>query len=199
VIRVGDLTLFQPIRAETLAEFTTVRERTVRITVNTVGRTALHVLALDEDGSLAEDVAPMFLTTVDGLEDVEFYAHGPFAIQGDGDWNLKTLDGQPVHVAVPDAEAFVRISERRARNPEIERLQAMLLQNQERRMGAMYEEVRLEREALAREREEIEYQRTSADSGGEQPPASGEAAGTGEPAPHAGSSGKTKGGTDDGS
>jgi len=199
VIRVGDLTLFQPIRAETLAEFATVRERTVRITVNTVGRTALHVLAMDEDGTIADDVAPMFLTTVDGLEDVEFYAHGPFAIQGDGDWNLKTLDGQPVHVAIPDAEAFVRISERRARNPEIERLQAMLLQNQERRMGAMYEEVRLEREQLAREREEIEYQRASADSGGEQPPAPTEGTGAGQPASHAGTAGKAEGGTDDGS
>jgi len=169
--KVGDLSLFQPIAAGTLAMFPAIRARNVRLSVNTPGNVALHVVPLTDDGEIDEDVVPMFLATADGLEEIEFYAHGPFAIQADGDFGLKTLDGQPVHVEFPDEATFTRIAERRPRNPEIERLQHMLMQNQERRMGGLYEEIRLEREALARERERIEaeHSRAGAD-GGNSPP-----------------------------
>ncbi|UIB81407.1 hypothetical protein [Flyfo microvirus Tbat2_98] len=189
--RVGDLTLFQPIAADAIATFPSDRERTVRISVNAPGNVLLYVVPLTDEGDVDEDVRPMFLATVNGLEDVEFYAHGPFGIQGDGDFGLKTLDGQPVHAIVPDAMTFTRIAERRPRNLEVERLQAMLMQNQERRMGAMYEELRIEREKLQRERTAVNNQRASADAAAQSKP---------EPSADGGASaendGKTKQGKD---
>lgn len=182
MIRVGDLTLFSRLEAGALAPFTIERARTVKLSVNAPHRAAITIVPMFEDGTFPEDEEPMFLATVHGLEEVEFFAHGAFAVQADADLYLKSVDGNPVHAVIPDAATFTRIAERRARNPEIEALQQMLLRNQERRMGAMFDEVRLERERNARERAAIEAAKT-VDSGkgapsGDKPPS--------EPAPRAG-------------
>lgn len=193
MIKVGDLTLFTRLLAGEQAQFLNVITRNVRFTVNAPTEAQLMVIPLTDDGEVPDDADAMFLCTIKGLDDIEFFALGPFALSSDVDILLKTIDGSPIHTFTPEEATFTRIAERRPRNPEIERLQEMLLKNQERRMGAMYAEVERERYALARERETL-HQSTSADGGSGEPPAPAPAVGPGEPAAGAGKDAKGTGG-----
>lgn len=183
MIRVGDLTQFQELDGDKIAPFTSDRPRTVRITFNAPQRTVINVIPLDPDGSMPEDRDPLFLAVVEGLEEVEFYAMGSFALACEADrvW-FRTVDGAEVAAVVPDAETFTRIHERRVRNPEIEALQHVMQQSFERRMAPMLREaeaLRAEREAFHAEREAIN---TAASAAGGDSPAPEPSAGTGEPA-----------------
>lgn len=164
MIRVGDLTQFSVLDGDKLAPFPSDRPRTVRLTFNAPQRTVVNVVPMFADGTFPEDEEPMFLAVVEGLEEVEFYAMGAFAlsIEADRIW-FKTVDGKEVHSVVPDAETFTRIATRRVRNPEVEALQHMLLKNQERRMGPVYEE-------LARLRQENISARAAANNTGASAP-----------------------------
>lgn len=176
MIRVGDLTLYSILRAGMVASFTADHARTVKLTVNAPQEARLSVVPMHPDGTFP-DTEPLFLATVTGLQEVEFYARGAFGLVADDvDIYVRTFDGTEIHAVVPDAVTFTKITERRARNPEIEALQQMLLKNQERRMGAIFEDFRLERErnnrtreALAAEREALDSAKSAA-SGDEQAP-----------------------------
>lgn len=182
MIRVGDLTQFSVLKAGSFAHFDTDRPRNVKITFNAPQRTIINLHALRDDGRIADEQDPYFLAVVEGLEDVEFFVRGAFAIEAEADrvW-LKTVDGQDLSFLIPDAETFTRISERRVRNPEMERLQEMLIMNEQRRMAPFYAQLEAMRQSLAAR--ETEHQGTPplvADAGsGEQP--QGHVAGPAQP------------------
>lgn len=166
MIRVGDRRGFQPLAGGEIAPFLADRSRTVRIKFNAPYRTVINTVPMKRDGSFPKDAEPEFLAVVDGLDEVEFRAHGPFGIQADADVvYFQTADGETIHVVVPDAQTFTRISERRARNPEVERLQEMLQRNLERRMKPMFDEMRKMQENAARE-PQPDNRRKSADTSG---------------------------------
>lgn len=185
MIRVGDLKLFQFLELGALAPFLSERKRTVRVTVNAPHKTVLSIVPMGDGGSIEDDVEPIYLATVEGLETVEFTAEGPFGLSADGDIYFKTPDGDHIHVVIPGAETFTRIAERRARNPELERLQQMLMANQERRMSAAINDLRQREAALAaRETNNRGASPASGDSAAPKPANSaGEPASSAAPAP----------------
>lgn len=185
--RIGDLSLFRRLDPGNVATFDGERVRTVRFIFNAPHRTAINVVAMGADGSFGEG-DPMFLCVVDGLEEVQFQAEGPFGLEAEATVYIKTAEGETIHFVEPDAVTFTRIAERRARNPELEHMQRVLMLNQERRMGAMFEELRA-REASLEERSNDLGTRSS---GGDSPaPEQADSGGKPAPSPAPAPGGKT--------
>lgn len=68
-----------------------------------------------------------------GLNEVEFFAAGPFAIvPSDGEnelWYIST-EAEPAHVVIKDPVIYTGIAQRRQRNPQLEAIMYVMRQNQ---------------------------------------------------------------------
>lgn len=89
------------------------------------------------------------LAVVQNVETIEFWYRGQArlsfssALPGTDEveaW-VYTSDGQRTSFALPDAETFTKIAQRRARNPELEWMQYQMMQNIERRLEQQAEEL----------------------------------------------------------
>lgn len=130
--------------------FHSARPRIVRFEVNTPDEVLMHICYPDgiyvthppenigEAGSTEEVLEPgtvQFLAKVTGRETIETFVEGAFdlVVQG-GTLYVFTADGTEVHATVTDPIIFTKIAERKARNPELERIERRMYLNQERRM-----------------------------------------------------------------
>lgn len=153
MIRVGEINAFSQIEDGELAVFDHTKPRTVKVQFNAPHATVINLVPLNEAGEVPEKPDSVFLARVEGLQTVEFRVHGAFALDAEGLVRYRTVDSDRVHIVIPDAQTFTRIAERRARNPEMERLQQVLMANQERRMQALYMDL-AERDKQERKRAE---------------------------------------------
>lgn len=78
-----------------------------------------------------------FLAVVQGLEIIEFYTPGDCELIADteDDWFYATSEGDVVDVFNPEATSFVRLAQRKTRNPALEMMQFKMEQNMERRLA----------------------------------------------------------------
>lgn len=167
------------------------RERRVRLVLNLAETTTFHLQG--------EDGEERFLTVAPaGVSTVEFYVAGKVGLMaepGKEVW-FQSAEHEPTYVEVPDAVSFAKIRERRARNPELERVLFEVTRNAERRLAMQAAELtrsfeeRLNRvrasETVGTGREEIQPEKpsapepaseTGAADGGEQSGSDGAAAG----------------------
>lgn len=127
VQRIFNVTKWKRLEEGQVITFDNPRPRVVRLDVNSPGDSELYYI----DG--AGEVS--FLALVRGRDIVEFTTDGAFQLSVSGnDCSIYTADGAiTAHKAV-DAVSFTRIVERRARNPEFERMQWEMMQNINRRL-----------------------------------------------------------------
>lgn len=123
--------------------------RWVRIAVRAPFATRLYYRHTYDNG----DEKDIFLALVEGQETVEFVANGSFVLGCDSVCFLHFVDGDDIAMRYPDAESFTKVTEKRPRNPDVERLQHMYMQSEARRMkvhdrelARIREDYRLERE-----------------------------------------------------
>lgn len=122
------------------------RPRKVVLEVNAGGEARLDYV--DPNGEV------QFLAMVYGRETLEFIVSGKFSVITDTDDTfIYTADGISVHHVVEAPESFVRIMEKRARNPELERIAFQMNQNMHRRLEQQSDELNamFERRFAARE------------------------------------------------
>lgn len=112
-----------------------LQTRRIRLEVNAPERTKAYFVL--------EKSEPVFLATFEGLEVIEFTAP-PEALRveflGNDDVWYFTSDGDQIAVPRPESPSFARVANRRARNPELERMMFMMNQNIERRLSIQREE-----------------------------------------------------------
>lgn len=98
-----------------------------------------------------------FLVNVCGRETVTFIAEGDVCLwpSSDGEVWWWCPEMETTSVAVPDAETFTKIAERRPRNHELERVAAKMAENANRRMAALEGRFGREVDALRRENETL--------------------------------------------
>lgn len=103
------------------------RPRRVNLAVNAPGETLLYV----DYGT-----GPTFLARVIGRDDLEFAVPGAFTLFADEtSCRVFSVDGDNPAVVVPEAVTFTKIAERRPRNPELEQMQYLMMQNMEKRLA----------------------------------------------------------------
>lgn len=114
--------------------FGKVEPRRVRLHVNAPDPAKLFYS--DPDGTVT------FLARVLGRDVVEFGAYGEFSLTAEGgDIWFDTVDGEDISFSIPDAVIITKITERRARNPELEMMQYMMNRNIQRRLDAQRDEL----------------------------------------------------------
>lgn len=107
--------------------------RAVKIKVNAPAPMALFIAQDDIEDEL-------FLAHVVGLDEIEVHLQGSFKlIARGGDVWYDTLDGQNPAVEPFDPTSFTSIVERRERNPELEMMEYVMMQNYQKRMDALLE------------------------------------------------------------
>lgn len=104
--------------------------RLVRMRVKCPTTAALYV---EQEGI----VDPIFLTTVTGLDEIEFHIDGSYKMFATGEIWFDTLDGTKADVEPVDQTSFTNIVERQARNPEMELIERKMQENIERRMALL--------------------------------------------------------------
>lgn len=110
------------------------RPRKVSVDVNCPTRSQLYLVLPS---------GKHFLALVEGRDTVEFYVNGPFGLTTLGsDCYVYTADGQGITFEAVDSESFAVIRERRARNPELEYIAALMAENMNRRLEAQAHELR---------------------------------------------------------
>lgn len=104
--------------------------RRVRLEINAPERTKFYLVR--------ETAGPVFLAAVDGMGVIEFTSP-PEGCRvdalGEDDVWFYTADGDQIAVPRPESPSFVRVANRRARNPELERMMYVMNQNIERRLA----------------------------------------------------------------
>lgn len=114
--------------------FGKVEPRRVRLHVNAPDPAKLFYS--DADGGVT------FLARVLGRDVVEFGAYGEFSLTAEGgDIWFDTVDGEDFSFSIPDAVIITKITERRARNPELEMMQYLMNQNIQKRLDAQRDEL----------------------------------------------------------
>ena len=104
-------------------------QRLVRLRVNAPRRVALYL-------RLPDLVDPVFLASVDGLDEVQFNVEGDYKLYAQGgEFWFDTLDGVRADVEAVAPDSFTTIAERQARNPELELIERKMQENMERRMA----------------------------------------------------------------
>lgn len=92
---------------------------------------------------VAEDMPPVFLAVWEGMNVLEFTAPEGRKCAVDfvgGDVWVFTAEGDQIAMPRPASPSFVRVANRRARNPELEKMMFMMTMNIERRLAAQKEE-----------------------------------------------------------
>jgi hypothetical protein len=123
--------------------------RKIRLEVNCPSPTRFDIMS---DGTMC------FLAVVEGLETLEFTGSGTVEVSATADsevWYF-THDGTDSAVEIEDAKSFVKIANRRTRNPQQELMMFKLEQNMKRREAAQAEELAQMRELLAARKAEEE-------------------------------------------
>ncbi len=106
-----------------------IGQRLVRLRVNAPQRVALYL-------TLPDLVDPVFVATVQGLDEIQFYVDGDYKLSAiGGELWFDTLDGTRPDVEPVEPDSFTSIVERRQRNPELELLERKMHENIERRMS----------------------------------------------------------------
>lgn len=144
-------------------DFPSAKARHVKIEVNAPQDTRLDIL----------DVATgevRFLARIYGRDTLDFFVEGAFAILTDADDTfIYTAESERVHHVADAPESFVRVMEKRQRNPELERMMHMVQMNVNARLDAQKEE--MDAVYARRERalqEQLEAARLSGGAGSEQ-------------------------------
>lgn len=108
------------------------KARSIKMEVNTSDRTILMIQVNDQE--------PRFLALVDGRETLTFVVSGSFSIMHKApigtEVYFRTADGDSIHRVSLDAQAFTRLHERRAVNPEFEYMRYQMEANFQKRMDA---------------------------------------------------------------
>lgn len=106
-------------------------QRVVRLRVNAPQRVALYL-------RLPDLVDPVFLSTVHGLDEIQFNVDGDYKLFAlGGELWFDTLDGVRADVEAVEPDSFTTIAERQPRNIELELVERKMQQNIERRMAAL--------------------------------------------------------------
>lgn len=121
--RIHDVKKWKHVAAGGAMNFSDVRERRVRLDVNSAGPATLYYV--DGNGETT------LLALVHGRDVVEFQSHGEtFAIAvEDNDIWAYTVDGDDVSFRIDEAVTFTKLVERRARNPEVEMMAYLMREN----------------------------------------------------------------------
>ena len=137
VKRLHNLSKWRELKAGDGIEFVGERDRRVRIEFNTETATRLHLVHGDDD-----DTQVTFVTVVEGFDVVEFTAPGNcvLAATSDGEVWYFTNEGD-VEATDRQAVSFTKVMNRRARNPELERMMWKMEQNIAARMSVMEAEL----------------------------------------------------------
>lgn len=108
--------------------------RRVRLHVNAPSPASLYYNGADGEIVL--------LGRVVGRDVIEFAAEGEFAITAEGgDVWFQTIDGEQFQIVIPDPVILTKIIERRARNPEFDRMVYEMQKNMEARMAQQHDEL----------------------------------------------------------
>lgn len=111
------------------------KPRLVRLEVNSPGEVFLYV-SQESDPTVDTDPEVIFLARVEGRDTLEWHAAGggfSLMVEG-GSCNVYTVDGDDPSYRNLTPTIFTKIVERRPRNPEFERMAAMMQLNVERRL-----------------------------------------------------------------
>ena len=103
--------------------------RTVTLHVRSAQKVSLYVTS--------EEGETVFLCNVDGYEKVKFrLPSGKWTLTGDGSQEVYfyTIEFEKAAVEIPNAVIFTKIAERKARNPELEKMMQLMQVNMERRL-----------------------------------------------------------------
>lgn len=137
VVRLHNLSKWQKLEPGEGIELLGAHDRKVRVEVNTEAPTRFDVVHGDDD-----DTQVTFLAVVHGMETLEFYAPGGtyLAATSDGEVWYFTNEGDQT-ATDREAVSFTRVMNRRARNPELERMMFKMEQNMNARLALMADEV----------------------------------------------------------
>lgn len=126
-------------------------KRRVTIQVNSPGKTALYIVPTERrgvDGLVIENDEvvglPIFLALVEGRDEIELFAEGGFNLTHDGTgvvYVLGSEHGEKAFVINPEPIIFTRIAERRTRNPEMEAMQHLMMQNMQKMVAQQASEL----------------------------------------------------------
>lgn len=146
--RIFDIKKWVRLEEGQVLSFDITKPRQVRVEVNSPGDSELYYI--DANGEV------VFLALVRGRDVVEFISDGAFKLSVQGnDCMIYTPDGAKIAHIATDAETFTRIVERRARNPEFERMQYEMMLNINRRLELQKHELErsYRRREVARDKE----------------------------------------------
>lgn len=142
MIRLEEITRFQPVTSGSKLVLETDKRRLVRLELNTEGRVRLEL-------ETATDIR--FLANVEGRETLTFIADGPCAItpEGEGEiwWFTPEMETTSVRVEAP--EIFTTIMERQAEPPEVTAMKRYVREGEMRREQALAFEIERLRAAHA--------------------------------------------------
>lgn len=145
----GDIAKYREFDVENGVEFAATDRRTFRLFVNCQSPTAFYA-----------HLGPSlyrFLALVQGHHEISFVVNGPVAIHaqpsGDGPVWYWSPEFESFSVEMPDAETFTTITERRARNPELDRMMSKMMGNMDRRFADLEYSLDLARQAEAQEKQ----------------------------------------------
>lgn len=118
------------------------KPRLVRLEVNAPGECFLYV-SQENDARVDSDPEVNFLARVVGRDTVEFHVGGggfTLMVEG-GSCNVYTIDGDDPSFVNLTPTVFTKLVERRARNPEFERMAQIMQLNVERRLAQQRQEL----------------------------------------------------------
>lgn len=151
-----------------LSRYVAVTDKGVKFPQDEFRKIRLEVLAEKETSLYIKDGKdePAYIGTFRGFDIVEFHVKGPTLLQADGPGvKVFTTEFQSDVIEIPDAVSFTRVVERRERNPELEKMQAVMEQNMARRLRQLERDVTLRVSQEVRERhaelERVRFERAS--------------------------------------
>lgn len=158
---------WQCLEAGKVLSFPQTKPRAVRVDVNCPGECEIHYV--NGDGETT------FLALVRGRDTLDFTTDGKFAITITGnDLWVHTIDGEDLSFEIIDPVIFTRIVARRARSPEMEMMEARMMQNINRRLERQQNELAGNYERRARILEEKHAAALAAASAAREPAAPGD-------------------------
>lgn len=145
--------------------FSNIRPRNVRLDVNAPQETEIWYVCQNTGEAL-------FLALVKGRDVLEFGCVGPFELTVKGGFVMVfTNDGDDISLAPTAEQAFVKVMERRRRNPELEHIAYVMEQNLNRRLEQQANELSQLFERRAAAAAEALRAGGTGDAGSQHPPA----------------------------
>lgn len=143
---IGDVAKFFEFDVASCVEFPNRERRNLRLEVLCEVPTSFYVQLGPKD--------MRFLARVEGHHEINFIAPGPVAVYATPDDEESAVmwwspEVETYAVVIPDAETFVTITERKARNPELEHMMGKVMANMERRFADLEYSLEAARQAEA--------------------------------------------------